>query len=182
MKKRPDITDNTKNNLKDAFWKLYEQKAVERITIKQITELAGYNRGTFYLYYKDVYDIFEQIEDEMLSYFDESFKLLPANIHKMKIQDLMKFVIELYEPHNKHMSVLLGENSSQRFENKLKEKIKGSINIFFKLNHDGKSLEAEYMIEFYVSGLLSVIKMWYDNEQDLPLEDFLHMMYGVMMK
>lgn len=66
MKKQPQITEQTKANLKDAFWKLYTEKPIEKISIKEITDLAGYNRGTFYLYYKDVYDIFSQIEDELL--------------------------------------------------------------------------------------------------------------------
>ncbi len=67
MKKQPLITEQTKANLKAAFWKLYTEKPIEKISIKQITDLAGYNRGTFYLYYEDVYDIFHQIEEELLN-------------------------------------------------------------------------------------------------------------------
>ena len=47
MKKQPHITEQTKNNLRIAFWSLYAQKPIEKISIKEITELAGYNRGTF---------------------------------------------------------------------------------------------------------------------------------------
>ena len=50
MKKQPHITEQAKNNLRIAFWSLYAQKPIEKISIKEITELAGYNRGTFYLY------------------------------------------------------------------------------------------------------------------------------------
>ena len=46
MKKQPHITEQTKNNLRIAFWSLYAQKPIEKISIKEITELAGYNRGT----------------------------------------------------------------------------------------------------------------------------------------
>ena len=66
MKKQPQITEQTKLALKTAFWELYTQKPLEKITIKDITDTAGYNRGTFYLYYKDVYDIFTQVKDELL--------------------------------------------------------------------------------------------------------------------
>ena len=66
MKKQPHITEQTKNNLRIAFWSLYAQKPIEKISIKEITELAGYNRGTFYLYYNDVYDLLHQIEEEIL--------------------------------------------------------------------------------------------------------------------
>ena len=46
MKKQPHITEQTKNNLRIAFWSLYAQKPIEKISIKEITELAGYNRET----------------------------------------------------------------------------------------------------------------------------------------
>ena len=47
MKKQPAITEQTKQNLMDAFWSYYARKKIEQITVKQITEKAGYNRGTF---------------------------------------------------------------------------------------------------------------------------------------
>ena len=66
MKKQPHITEQTKNNLRIAFWSLYAQKPIEKISIKEITELAGYNRGTFYLHYKDVFDLMDQIKNELI--------------------------------------------------------------------------------------------------------------------
>ena len=41
MKKQPHITEQTKNNLRIAFWSLYAQKPIEKISIKEITELAA---------------------------------------------------------------------------------------------------------------------------------------------
>ena len=66
MNKRPELTEQTKRNLRTAFWSLYAQKPLEKISVREITALAGYNRGTFYLYYQDVYDLLNQIEDELL--------------------------------------------------------------------------------------------------------------------
>lgn len=47
MKKQPQITEQTKDKLRSAFWTLYSSKPIDKITIKEITDLAGYNRGTF---------------------------------------------------------------------------------------------------------------------------------------
>ena len=35
--------------------------------MREITERAGYNRATFYLYFRDVYDLFEQLEEDILA-------------------------------------------------------------------------------------------------------------------
>lgn len=45
----------TRQNLIDSFWLLYCQKNIEKITVKEICEIAGYNRSTFYVYFNDVY-------------------------------------------------------------------------------------------------------------------------------
>ena len=47
--------------LKDAFWKLYAEKDISKIRIAEITDLAGYNRGVFYSYYKNIYEMFDAI-------------------------------------------------------------------------------------------------------------------------
>ena len=61
MKKQPEITVQTKQNLTDAFWQIYCTKRIDKITVRDITTKAGYNRGTFYEYFRDVYDVLEQI-------------------------------------------------------------------------------------------------------------------------
>ena len=48
MNKQPEITAQTKQNFVDAFWELYKKYSIEKITVKQITDKAGYNRATFY--------------------------------------------------------------------------------------------------------------------------------------
>ena len=65
--KQPQVTEQTRANLTQAFWSLYLEKPIEKITVREITDRAGYNRATFYLYYRDVYDLFDQLEEGVLS-------------------------------------------------------------------------------------------------------------------
>ena len=75
MKKQPEITKQTKQNLSDAFWQIYCEKRIEKITVKDITTKAGYNRSTFYEYYTDVYDVLEQIESSVLPDIEKHKKI-----------------------------------------------------------------------------------------------------------
>ena len=54
MKKQPQITEQTKDKLRSAFWTLYSSKPIDKITIKEITEQADNNKETIYLYYKEI--------------------------------------------------------------------------------------------------------------------------------
>lgn len=49
----------TKQNLIDAYWRIYTQKPIQKITIKEITVKAGYNRSTFYECFTNLYAILE---------------------------------------------------------------------------------------------------------------------------
>ena len=70
IKKNPQLTQQTVKSLKEAFWKLYETKPIEKISVRQITELAGYNHATFYLYFSSVRDVRDQIEDDLIAQRD----------------------------------------------------------------------------------------------------------------
>ncbi len=45
----------TKKSIMDSFVKMLSQKPFDKITIKDIIEGCGLNRGTFYYYYDDIY-------------------------------------------------------------------------------------------------------------------------------
>lgn len=55
----------THQKLTDAFWKLYQQRPISKITVKEITELCGVGRGTFYNHFQDVYAVLGGIENEL---------------------------------------------------------------------------------------------------------------------
>ena len=45
MNRNEQRTAETKKNLQEAFLKLYEKKEISQITIREITDLAGYNQS-----------------------------------------------------------------------------------------------------------------------------------------
>ena len=57
----------TKNSIINAFIQLRAKKPLEKITVKELAELAYINKATFYTYYQDIYDLSEQLEDEAIT-------------------------------------------------------------------------------------------------------------------
>lgn len=175
MKKQPQITEQTKANLKDVFWKLYTEKPIERISIKEITDLAGYNRGTFYLYYKDVYDIFSQIEDEVL---DKVKKVLDESLEKNDTFDLseqMSVLLEMMQTHSHYATVLLSDQGDPRFVSRLKEIILPLLNRYFISAEGHNAYQLSLLTEFYLAGLLASVNIWLSNPQ-MPLDEFISFM------
>ena len=70
----------TKMLIRRAFTDLLRVKPVQSISIKELCEKAGVNRGTFYAHYASVHDLLMQMEDEMLSEINEVLaSLLPED-------------------------------------------------------------------------------------------------------
>lgn len=59
--------EKTKQNIRGVFIKLRSHKDLERIKVKELCELAKINKSTFYAHYADIYDLSEQIENEIIS-------------------------------------------------------------------------------------------------------------------
>ncbi|MGN1116582.1 MAG: TetR/AcrR family transcriptional regulator [Candidatus Ornithomonoglobus sp.] len=64
----------TTESIRNAFIKLRGKKPIEKISVKELSELADINKATFYLHYRDIYDLSETIErtliDEIFSSID----------------------------------------------------------------------------------------------------------------
>ncbi|MFC5711946.1 TetR/AcrR family transcriptional regulator [Thalassorhabdus alkalitolerans] len=56
----------TRTLIRNTFAELIVEKGLDRVTIKDLTERADINRGTFYLHFQDKYDLLEQSEEEIL--------------------------------------------------------------------------------------------------------------------
>ena len=55
----------TKKQLRLALMELLAEKSAKSISVRELTERADINRGTFYIHYRDVGDLLQRLEDEM---------------------------------------------------------------------------------------------------------------------
>jgi AcrR family transcriptional regulator len=177
MNKQPAITEQTKQNLMDAFWSFYSKKRIEQITVKEITEKAGYNRGTFYEYFSDVYDVLEQIENALIPGADE---LPPIDNPASDIGIIqLDMFMKLYEKNNSYYAVLLGENGDPAFANKLKKAVKPIIRDSFRLR-DISPTETDYILEYILSAMIGIMGYWFNENKSLPAERLISLIYDLM--
>ena len=139
----------TRQNLIDAFCILIRKKPVQKITVRELVDKAGYNRGTFYNYFRDVYDVLEQIENLVLNQVKENFrnKITPENFEQAFLEAFTKIQREQAN----YFEVLLSPANSARFAEKLSEEISPAFMTTFGLPPaDPKS---KYLtIKIWISG------------------------------
>ena len=162
MKKQPQITEQTKDKLRSAFWTLYSSKPIDKITIKEITDLAGY---------KDVYDILASIEAELLQASEQILETARES-ELSGLKNHMSMIMELARKYSAYVSVLLRDPSSNQFSRKLREMIWPILRPYV-IQHPCTRQEESILEEFYLCGLLAAISSWVKEEEPLPIDQFI---------
>lgn len=172
MAKNPTQVALTKIRLKNAFWSLYKTKRINQISIKEITDKAGYNRGTFYLYYQDVYDMLNQIEEELLGQLDDVSQIMvtlvinPDNTHN-ESDKFFKYFKENIE----YISVLFGENGDAYFQAKYKEMMKSYIRnhlIIEEIHYSEETID--FLLEFFICGVIGLILHYFSKNKEPDMQ------------
>lgn len=183
MKKKPEITAQTKQNLIDAFWEIYCTKRIEKITIKEITTRAGYNRSTFYEYFSDVYNVLAQLEDNLI------FKLQQLPIQKLSTSDTFPFeaIVSMYSHHRKYLMVLLGDQGDLAFQGRIKASMKPMMKELLIARGATDSFKLDYKLEYALSAMIGVLSYWFNQENAPSIEKLIELLgelssEGVMKK
>lgn len=79
----------------NSFIELRARKPLERLTVVELCARAGINKSTFYVHYKDVYDLSEQLEKELTDSIVDSIGR-PERV----FEDTDVFTRELFHAYN----------------------------------------------------------------------------------
>ena len=154
----------TKEVLKKSLITLMKEKNINTITVKELCEKADINRGTFYLHYKDVFHMLEEIEKELYQEFQG--KILSHEIStdiaitKPILQDIFTFIAQ----NSDFCMVILCERGDMAFVKKIVsiiyERFYSSWSITF--NNTDKDLFEKYY-SFILYGAIGLIDHWLRN-------------------
>lgn len=171
MKMEDTRVQYTKNVLRDALLKILEFKPIAKVTVKELCEAAGLNRGAFYLHYNEPNDLLREIEEtfvrEKMSYFDPYMK----NDNPAQLALLFGTILQ-----NRDLSLILfGRNGAPQFTERIKNLLRDSI------LHDWQQefptyarADLEFVYEFVFPGAMQLILNWLEDSRELKVEEFAH--------
>lgn len=167
MKKQPEVTDTTRKILLSTFWQIYQQKPIDKITIKEIVENAHVHRSTFYRYFSDIYDLLDGVEQQIICEIEMHLKM----VNTQDITDIISHADMLVKA-LKNCAPMICHLTSPRgdvhFRNKLQEQLRAQFSSF-EVGHK-YSLASEYLFSFMFSCILSNLNFWYEHQEECTLE------------
>lgn len=154
----------TRKQLRECLVALLKEKKVQDITVRELTEMAALNRGTFYLHYKDIFDLLEQTEAELISDFNGLMQ--KHNLAELR-QNPVSFFDEIYRlayDNADLIEILLGENGDINFSNKLRQLIRDKcLREWLEAFRSGNPESFDAFLSFIVSGCVGLVHYWLAN-------------------
>lgn len=173
QKQDPRIV-RTRSLLRDALVELIHERGYEKIKVQDITERAMLNRATFYLHYRDKFDLLCQSSEDILNGLidclhsslqeKEEIDFLSDQPHRTFIQ-----MFEHISSNSQLFKVFLTEKNMPHFTSRMMEVIVDFISEGMnRMQPDDKKLTVprEIAVSYISSAFLGVISWWL--EKDMP--------------
>ena len=167
----------TKKALREGLAELLMEKSIQSITVKELTDKADVHRSTFYANYKDIYHLYEQMEDSMLQ---EIYDILSAE-YNLDTTAFFNILFRCIADNNNVCRLVLSQNANNSFFKRILNLLKTScMNCWrneFNLTVSDELLEP--YAHFILAGSLGLIGEWAANDFDRPEAELMLMLADI---
>ena len=178
-----NVTDRrirrTRALLRQGLIQLMETKDIKDISVKELSDLADINRGTFYLHYNDIYDMLGKMEDELFTEFNEILDrtlTTEAISSETTVQEIFAFL----ERNRDFAKVTMGPHGDLAFVNRMKGLVKDRIYNIPDVKNGNQDLV--YIESFIISDCIGIIETWLNHPSPKPPEEIAAMCNSLLMK
>ncbi len=167
----------TRTLIRSAFTDLLRKKPIQRITIKELCEHAGINRGTFYSHYTDIYDLRDNIEDEMTREFQKAVApLLRGDQGKLTPATITAGIFECLKNNSDLCAVTLGEYGDKDFLYRIVNMGRQlCMETYSRYYEHASPTKIEYFYAFISTGCIGLLQKWLENGLTISSEELAEM-------
>ncbi|MCQ2487286.1 MAG: TetR/AcrR family transcriptional regulator [Clostridia bacterium] len=166
------IKNKSQRKLALALLEIMRVKQFEDISISEVCQRAGINRSTFYAHFDNLMDLLEAIQDATIAHLASTIRL--SIVDNNSSEDIKNQLIIPYLE-------VLKEN-----DDFVKSFFNQDVNIWFDDDKNFVELlirpilagydvtephRVQYISHFFISGILSIIKLWVSRGYKEPVEE-----------
>ena len=166
------IQNITKYAFADALKKLLTKKELSKVYVKDICNLCGAERSTFYYHFKDKYElvswIYEQAFQDALELADNHYNVVFLEHLLIAVKTEQKFYQKVFED--------ISQNTLSKYIYEV------SLKIFAKILKKKWALstitqEQEIIMNFYVYAWIGVLHDWVSEKYDISAKSYAVLLY-----
>lgn len=165
-------TKRTKNQLKISLIDLLNEYPINKITISKLASNANINRGTFYLHYKDIYELLDELENDPMVELKEILEKYEENNIKPDHLDILREYLQYIKEKREIFLILLKADEHNSMIQKLKSAINDSFLLYWG---DLTCLKDDKNFPFYcayiTSGCIGILENWNEVGFKTPIDE-----------
>lgn len=162
--KQANRTEQTKESFRRALLTLMQEKPANKITVKELTGMTGYDRTTFYRYYQDIYDLLDDIQESILKDIQELMDRYTEDMVRESPYGFIRGMFEYSQQHKEAILTLFPNRVYLDLNRPILEILRNTVlrNVSYVYpNADPK----DYLPYFYnvSGGYVSILSYWLDQ-------------------
>lgn len=161
MEQKSDLrVTKTRRLIKATFLELVQAKPVQKITVTELAKRAEISKGTFYVHYLDIYDLYNQMVEETVAKIAGSFDPYP-DLFSAPESFVRTFLFSQVEPLGLSLSAgeraLLTEKNMQSCSKYPQCFLDGFKEQIYQVGALARCEENDIKIDFLLTGMLSLV-------------------------
>ena len=141
---------NTKRRLHEGLLHLMEQRPIQEISVKELTELVDVNRGTFYFHYADLYALLREMEQDFFESFSRTLhETVP---HGEAAYAYLRTIFTFLGENRSFCRIMLSPHGDMQFVELVKERIDRQCRFFWQLLAPGADEDAGMSYQTFAAG------------------------------
>ena len=163
----------TKMLIRRALTELLQKKPIQSISITELCQRAGINRGTFYAHYTDLYDLLRQMEEELLEDFQRALEpLLRTRPVALTPAQITSGIFQCLKDNAEICTITLGDYGDKTFVQRLldlgREKC---LEIYSKAFPSATPKMIANFYTFVSAGCMGLLNKWLSGGMNASAEE-----------
>ena len=164
----------TAARMDEAFLTLLAKKDFEYITVKEICEVAGVNRSTFYLHYETMSDLLSEsvsrMNEQFLACMEKDSDAFSAKLQNCPRDEIYLITPDYLTPYlgyiknNKRLFRTATENAAVLGMDKSYDRMFHHVFTPILDRYGVPEQDRTYIMAFYIRGLMAIISEWLKND------------------
>lgn len=171
--------------IEEAFWHFVQERPIERITVGALTTRAACNRGTFYYYYDDVYDLLDtliqknvpvDIAPALISFMMEGLFDSEGDEGGGASEAVVARLLDVARSERGRLDklcLLLNSDAAPLVTRKLKAAAIGVWSDVFGIEAEKLPPDARIVFEFMIGGIMGLLAYRAETNLSVQMEDAL---------
>lgn len=173
----------TKKLIRKGLTELAQEKSVDKITVKELTDRIDINRGTFYLHYSDIEDLVKCIHEEIHGNFRQILSDVTLERILKEPGEILFDICSFIKQNSDVCEMILNSNETSDLALSIGELLDENCREILRLAYPQLPEETRLILsQHFIYGTIGVIRAWFKFYPDKTPRQISEILLNVTIK